>query len=114
MTEGLVRGSIVWVDLDPTQGHEQRGTRRALVVASSGYLSSVGGLVIVLPITSVDRSWPHHVPVGTESKALPKRSFAMTEQPRTISVERIERRHGSADADTMAQVDQWLRDFMGL
>jgi len=38
----------------------------------------------------------------------------MTEQPRTISVARISRRSGAADRQTLAEIDQWLRDFIGL
>jgi hypothetical protein len=38
----------------------------------------------------------------------------MTEQPRTISVGRISRRSGIADRHTLAEVNQWLRDFIGL
>ena len=58
----LRRGSIVWVYLDPTRGGEQTGTRPAIVIASDGILSSVPNLVIVLPVTTTDRGWPHHVP----------------------------------------------------
>jgi mRNA interferase MazF len=110
----LARGAVVWVDFDPTQGREQRGTRPALVVSSDDYLASVNGLVIVLPITSVDRGWPHHVAVSGNRTGLSQSSFAMTEQPRTISIARISRRAGRAGAGTMTDVDQWLRDFMGL
>lgn len=110
----LVRGAIVWVDFDPTPGREQRGTRPALVVSSNDYLASVRDLTIVVPITSVDRRWPHHVPVEGGSTGLAKPSFAMVEQPRTISTTRITRRTGTADAATMRRVDQWLRDFLGI
>ena len=110
----LRRGAVVWVDLSPTRGREQRGLRPALVVSSDDYLAHVRGLVVVVPITAVDRGWPHHVPVTGELVNLPKLSFAMTEQPRTISVERIERRVGDADSATAASVDTWLRDFLGL
>lgn len=109
----LVRGAVVWVDFSPTRGREQRGNRPALVVSSSGYLASVPDLVIVLPLTSVDRGWPHHVPVTGDRVNLAKPSFAMTEQPRTISRERIARRAGLADARTLTVVDQWLTDFIG-
>ena len=71
-------------------------------------------LVIVVPITSVDRGWPHHVSVRGEQTGLPRASFAMTEQPRTISVARISRRSGVADRHTLAEINQWLRDFIGL
>ena len=114
MTEAVLRGSLVWVIFDPTQGREQRGTRPALVVSSSRYLASVRGLVIVVPITSVDRGWPHHVLIRANTATLPKRSFAMTEQPRTISRERLGQHAGSADEATLAAVEQWLRDFIGL
>ncbi|MGI8697137.1 MAG: type II toxin-antitoxin system PemK/MazF family toxin [Mycobacteriales bacterium] len=114
MRDALVRGSLVLVSFDPTQGHEQRGARPAVVVSSPRYLSSVRGLVIVVPITSVDRGWPHHVLIGGNTSALRKRSFAMTEQPRTISQERIRRHSGSADERTLAEVDRWLRDFLAL
>ncbi len=114
MSEPLRRGAIVWVDLDPARGREQRGTRPALVVSSDDYLSSVRDLVVVVPITSVDRAWPHHVQIRAARSALTKTSFAMTEQPRTISRERIARRSGAVDDTVMAGVDTWLRDFLGL
>ncbi len=111
---GLTRAAVVWVDFDPTTGSEQRGTRPALVVSSADYLASVQGLVVVLPVTSVDRGWPHHVPVVGTRTGLSRPSFAMTEQPRTISTIRISRRTGTADAATMSEVDRWLQDFLGI
>ena len=43
------RGDIVTVGLDPTAGHEQRGTRPALVLSASVF--NALGLVLVAPIT---------------------------------------------------------------
>ncbi len=114
MSEAVLRGSLVWVSFDPAQGREQRGTRPALVVSSARYLTSVRGLVIVVPITSVDRGWPHHVLIQAAASGLSKRSFAMTEQPRTISRERVGQQAGLANEATLAEVEGWLRDFMGL
>jgi mRNA-degrading endonuclease toxin of MazEF toxin-antitoxin module len=62
------------VDFDPTAGREQRRTRPALVVSSADYLASVREVVVV-PIISVDRAWPHHVPVVGERTGLSKPSF---------------------------------------
>jgi mRNA-degrading endonuclease toxin of MazEF toxin-antitoxin module len=98
----------------PARGREQRRSRPAVVVSSGGYLDSVRGLVIVVPVTSVDRGWPHHVAIEGDTWRLRKRSFAMTEEPRTITLERIVRTAGTVGAATMAQVDGWLRDFIGL
>ena len=43
------RGDIVMVNLDPTAGHEQKGTRPALVLSASAF--NVLGVALVAPIT---------------------------------------------------------------
>ncbi|MES2018110.1 MAG: type II toxin-antitoxin system ChpB family toxin [Pseudomonadota bacterium] len=43
------RGDIVMVNLDPTQGHEQQGTRPALVLSTSAF--NALGVALVAPIT---------------------------------------------------------------
>lgn len=43
------RGDIVMVNLDPTQGHEQKGMRPALVLSTSAF--NALGTVLVAPIT---------------------------------------------------------------
>jgi len=114
MTDGIRRGSVIWVRLSPSQGREQDGVRPAVVICNGAYLAAVPDLVIVVPVTSRDRGWPHHVRlIGTNLK-LGKNSFAMTEQPRTIDRSRITRQAGVVDATAMAEIDQWLRDFTSL
>lgn len=36
----LARGAVVLVDLEPTEGHEQQGTRPCVVVSDQGVNSS--------------------------------------------------------------------------
>lgn len=110
----LRRGEVAWADFSPTRGHEQRGERPAVIVASNEYLESVPNLVIALPVTTVDRGWPHHVRLGGESLELRKPSWALTEQPRAISRDRLSRSAGHVDAACMTEIDQWLRDFLYL
>lgn len=107
----LRRSSIVWVDLSPTRGREQAGSRPAVVISSQGYLANVPELLIIVPVTTTDRGWPHHVPVEGPEVDLPRPSFAMTEQPRTITRSRITGGAGAAGDTTMALIDRWLRDF---
>lgn len=45
------RGEIWWVDLEPTQGKEQRGHRPVLII-SHGKFNAAVGIAIVCPITS--------------------------------------------------------------
>jgi mRNA interferase MazF len=84
-----------------------------LVVASRGYLDAVTSLVVVLPVTSVDRGWPNHVPLRG-AHGLDRASWAMTEQIRTISRDRLDGIAGVVDDATLGDVDIYLRDFLGL
>jgi len=45
------RGDVIWIDMNPQAGHEQRGRRPALVLSPSAYNLKVG-LAILCPITS--------------------------------------------------------------
>lgn len=107
----LVRGQVVWVDLDPVRGREQAVRRPALVVASDLHLAQADTLAIVVPATTVERGWPNHVLLRGEDLSLPSPTCAMTEQPRTIARERIVGQAGVVDRSTMREVDLWLQDF---
>lgn len=108
----LLTGDVVWLAPDAAVGREQSGRRPALVVAGADYLATVDTLAIVVPITSVDRGWPNHILV--EGSSLPQASWAMTEQVRTISRDRIVERGGRATDETVLAVRGWIRDFLDL
>ena len=48
---GILRGDVVWAELDPTQGHEQSG-RRPVVVLSHDVFNERSGTVIACALTS--------------------------------------------------------------
>lgn len=110
----LRRGAVVSIELDPVRGREQAGRRPALVVASDMYLEQADTLATIVPATSTDRGWPNHVLLRGRELELPQSTFAMTEQPRTVTRERIVDDSGTVDAATMQDVDRWLRDFLAL
>ncbi len=105
-------GSVVWVDLNPTVGREQAGRRPAVVVASAGYLQAVTELAIVVPATTTKRAWPQHVLLTGPALELSHPTFAMTEQPRTLSRARIVDAAGRVDAGCLDQIRRWLNDFL--
>jgi mRNA interferase MazF len=109
----LATGDVVWASLEPVRGREQGGHRPVLVVASNGFLSAVTTLAMVLPITSKDRGWPNYVRM-TGPTLLPVPSWAMTEQVRTISRDRMSGRAGHVDEAWLVVIRQYLRDFFGL
>jgi mRNA interferase MazF len=64
VTGTVVRGSLVWIKLFPTVGHEQSGFRSAIVL-SDGFVKSYldSTLAFVVPITTVVKNSPFEVPV---------------------------------------------------
>ncbi|MFN8944455.1 MAG: endoribonuclease MazF [Pseudobdellovibrionaceae bacterium] len=57
------RGDIVWLNFTPQAGHEQRGTRPALVLSPEKYNKKTG-LAICCPITSSIKGYPFEVVVS--------------------------------------------------
>lgn len=53
------KGDIVFLNLNPTKGHEQAGFRPAVVV-SSNVFNQYTKMVIVCPITSNEKEFPTH------------------------------------------------------
>lgn len=109
----LAPGVIAWASLAPVRGREQGGHRPVLVIASTGYLEAVTTLAIALPVTTTDRGWPNHVAVEGPS-GLDRPSWIMTEQPQTISRDRLTGVAGSVSPVCLAEVRTWLGDFLDL
>lgn len=84
-----------------------------LIIASAGYLDAVTTLVIVLPITTTDRRWANHVRIDGPS-GLDRQSWVMTEQPRTLSRDRITGVAGEVSIECLTAVRTWLGDFLDL
>ncbi len=63
--ENLNQGDIISINLDPTKGHEQAGTRPALVI-SNNYFNKKCKMAIVCPITSKTKPFPLHIKIEGE------------------------------------------------
>ncbi|MCL1897658.1 MAG: type II toxin-antitoxin system PemK/MazF family toxin [Micrococcales bacterium] len=92
-------------------GPEQSGRRPFVVVASAGYLQQVTQLVLAVPVTQTDRQWPNHIALEGPT-GLGPRCFAMTEQVRAISHQRIVKVTGIVDGTTLDRIAQCLSDFL--
>ena len=53
------QGDIVFIDFDPTKGHEQKGYRPAVVISNDVFNKNTK-MVIVCPITSNEKQFPTH------------------------------------------------------
>lgn len=110
----IVRGDLWMVDLNPTKGREQAGTRPALVISVDEFNESRAELVIVLPVTSREKKIRSHVEVKKGEAGLNVQSFIKCEDIRSISVHRLVRRLGSVSATTMDAVKDRLEILLGL
>jgi len=88
---GPLRWAVVYLDLDPVEGHEQAGRRRALVVSYEPFHQS--GLLTVCPITAArsEPRYPGDVPIGAGEAGQTKDAIIICSQVRTISERRVSR-----------------------
>jgi mRNA interferase MazF len=106
-----LRGEIWFLDLDSTAGREQAGRHPAPVNA---FKQGPADLVVVLPVTSVAKGIPFHVPVLPPEGGVRQPSFIKCEDVRSVSRSRLRERWGIAGAQTTAAVEDRLRILMGL
>jgi mRNA interferase MazF len=105
-------GDILLCDLNPSRGHEQGG-RRPVVVVSHHRYAVIPGLFLAIPLTSIDRGLPHHVEVpADQGTRLARASYAMAEQVRALSTQRIDHQVGAISAATLTEISQYLHMFL--
>jgi mRNA interferase MazF len=107
-------GDIWLVGLDPTKGREQAGTRPALVVSVDLFNHGPADLVLVCPITTVDKRIALNVAVDPPEGGLKTRSFIKCEDLRSISTSRLLDRWGTVTRATLDEVKDRLRILMDL
>ncbi|WP_231182941.1 type II toxin-antitoxin system PemK/MazF family toxin [Haladaptatus sp. DYF46] len=103
------RGDVVIVRLDPSEGHELKKTRPAVVVQNDvGNRNS--STTIVAPATGTHRGYPFEVLVEATGSPFEKDSSVRLDQIRVISIEkRIHSVVGSLSESTMTEVDDALK-----
>lgn len=74
------RGHFIRLNFDPQAGHEQMGTRPALVVSQTKFNRKMG-FVFVCPISTTQRKNPFYVPIP-EGEAIT--GVIMTDQLRSL------------------------------
>jgi mRNA-degrading endonuclease toxin of MazEF toxin-antitoxin module len=89
VTAEPLRWAVVIVGLDPVEGHEEAGERRALVVSYEPFHRS--GLMTVCPITASrsEPRYPGEVPIPLGEAGQTKPGVIMCSQVRTIAQARI-------------------------
>jgi len=108
----ILRGDIRWADLSPTRGREQAGMRPVLVL-SHDVFNERSGTVIAMAITSQPQRAGFPLTLEIASEKLPKRSWVKIGQIRTLSVDRIGRKLGSATPEELDRLVDGLVEIIG-
>ena len=108
---GILRGDIVWAELDPTVGNEQAG-RRPVLVLSNNIFNERSGPVIALAVTSQEPRVPFPLTAGLSNKDLPKRSWVKIGQIRTLSTQRLGKKIGKASRSDLELIVEGLTEII--
>lgn len=106
----MVRGSLVWVSLDPARGAEVPKTRPCVVVSRTE-ANDISSTLTVVPLSSVKgRSAERLVQplMSAKQTHLPKDSRALCDQVRTIDKGRIRSTVGVLDDELLGRIDRGL------
>jgi mRNA interferase MazF len=108
----ILRGDVLWADLNPVRGHEQAG-KRPVVVISDDQFNAHSRTVIAMAITSQQQKAGFPFTLEINSAKLPKRSWVKISQIRTLSVERIGRKLGRVTPEELDRLIEGLNEIVG-
>jgi mRNA interferase MazF len=108
----ILRGDVVWADLDPTRGNEQSG-QRPVVVVSDDIFNARSGTAIAMAVTSRAPQVGFPLTLELLSVKLPKRSWVKISQIRTLSIERIGKKMGRVSPEEVDRLIEGLNEILG-
>ena len=115
----MKRGDIVLVNLPQTAngaGHEQVGTRPALIVHNDE-TSDTLSVIMIVPFTSNMKAqrFPHTIMVEpTKENGLTVQSILLVFQLRAIDRQRVTKTIGHLEIELIEIVNREMRDLLGL
>src|SRR5579862_1689838 len=107
----LLRGDVVWADLNPVRGHEQEG-RLPVVILSRDVFNRTSGTVIAMAITSQPPRAGFPLTLELEPELLPKPSWVKIGQVRTLSVERMGEKLGRLSPEELDLLVEGLNEIL--
>lgn len=106
----MVRGSLVWVSLDPARGAEVPKTRPCIVVSRTE-ANDLSATVTIVPLSSVKGRTADRLVqplLSVKETHLSKDSRALCDQVRTIDKRRIRETVGVLGDESLGKVDRGL------
>ena len=109
---GILRGDIIWADLNPVIGYEQAGLRPILILSHEVF-NEHSGTVIAVAITSQPQRAGFPLTLELKDAKLPKQSWVKISQIRTLSVKRLRKKITSANPEEINLIIEGLNEIIG-
>lgn len=108
------QGDVWLFDPDPVKGNELGKKVRPCLIISNNFLNKgFSGLTIIIPITSSFKNIPSHICIPPLEGGLSNQSYAICEQVRCITKERLIKKIGSIKSkQILKEIEFWIRDFI--
>ena len=98
------QGDVYWTDPDPTRGREQAKARPFVIVSVNQLNQTSLDLSLAVPLTRTNFGNALHLSIPASEGGLKEDGFAMPEQLRAISHDRLSRRLGSLRPRTLEEL----------
>ena len=98
------QGDVYWTDPDPTRGREQTKARPFVIVSVDQLNQTSLDLSLAVPLTRTNFGSALHLAIPAPEGGLKEDGFAMPEQLRAISHERLSRRLGCVRPKTLEEL----------
>jgi mRNA interferase MazF len=98
------QGDVYCTDPDPTRGTEQAKSRPFVIVSVDQLNQTNLGLSLAVPLTRTDFGNALHLSIPASEGGLKENGFAMPEQLRALSHERLSRQLGSLRPKTLEEL----------
>lgn len=111
----ILRGDIWLFDPEPTRGREiGKKLRPAIIISNDTFNNGPAGLIIVIPLTTKEKKIPCHISIHPKD-GVKEHSFAMCEQIRCISKERLVTKCGHlSNPNILRQIAEWIGSLLSL
>jgi mRNA interferase MazF len=116
MTPEILRGDVWLFDPEPTRGREiGKKLRPAIIISNNIFNNGPSGLLIIVPLTSKDKNIPCHISIIPKDGGVKEHCFAMCEQIRSISKERLITKWGViGNPIILQQIGEWVSSLLSL
>jgi mRNA interferase MazF len=114
MNKDIKRGEIYWLDWYPGRGSEQTGLRPSLVIQNNTGNKYSSNTIVSAITTALVKPYPFTVQITAKESGLPHNSTINLSMMMTIDKERLKEKCGALSETKLAEVNEAIRDSLGL